>query len=151
MHFCLGFHGSEMKMTPIFAAPIVKEPITKPVVETEVLTSIDPGVLEDSHVYVHCYFKNDLDEMLIRVWRSTFLIDKVSGARSELIHAENISFAPQWTIIPGKKTFSFLLIFSALPKDCKVFDLLEDIPQSGGFFVSGIKRNELDVYHVDIL
>lgn len=100
MHFCPGFHGSEMKITPIFAAPIVKEPVTKPVVETEVLTSIDPGILEDAHVYVHCYFKNDLDEMLIRVWRSTFLIDKASGSRSELIHAENISFAPQWTIIP---------------------------------------------------
>jgi hypothetical protein len=137
-------------MIPIFAAPIIKEPVTRPVVETDVLTSIDPGVLEDSHVYVHCYFKNDQDEMLIRVWRSTFLIDKVSGSRSELIHAENISYAPQWTIIPGKQTFSFLLIFSALPKDCKVFDMLEDIPQSGGFFVPGIKRNELDVYHVDI-
>lgn len=80
-----------------------------------------------------------------------FLIDKVSGARSELVHAEKISFAPQWTIIQGKITFSFLLIFSALPKDCKAFDLVEDIPQAGGFFVSGIKRNELDVYHVDIL
>lgn len=150
MHFCPGFHGSEIKMTSISAARIIEEPVTKPLVETEVLTSIDPGVLEDAHVYVHCYFMNDLDEMLIRVWRSTFLIDKACGARSELIHAENISYAPQWTIIPGKKTFSFLLIFSALPKDCKVFDLLEDIPQSGGFFVSGIKRNELDVYHVDI-
>jgi hypothetical protein len=134
----------------IFSGPIIKEPQTKPVVETEVLTNIDSSVLEDSYVYVHCYFKNDLDEMLIRVWRSTFLIDRVSGSRSELVHAENISYAPQWTVIPGKQTFSFLLIFSALPKDCKVFDMLEDIPQSGGFFVSGIKRNELDVYHVDI-
>jgi len=124
---------------------------TKPKVDTEVLTSIDAWTLEDQHVYVHCYYKNDLPEMLIRVWRSTFLIDKVSGARSELVHAEKISLAPQWTIIQGKITFSFLLIFSALPKDCKVFDLVEDIPQAGGFFVSGIKRNELDVYHVDIL
>lgn len=130
--------------------PIIEVP-TKPKVDTEVLTSIDAWTLEDQHVYVHCYYKNDLPEMLIRVWRSTFLIDKVSGARSELVHAEKISFAPQWTIIQGKITFSFLLILSALPKDCKAFDLVEDIPQAGGFFVSGIKRNELDVYHVDIL
>lgn len=129
--------------------PIIDVPV-KPKVETDVLTAIDAWTLEDQHVYVHCYYKNDLDEMLIRVWRSTFLVDKLSGARSELVHVENISFAPQWTMIPGKKVFSFLLIFSALPKDCKVFDLLEDIPQAGGFFVSGIKRNELDVYHVDI-
>jgi hypothetical protein len=131
----------------------VKEPapLVKPVVEPEVLVSIDPKVLKDAYVYVHCYFKNDWNEMLIRIWRSTFLIDRTSGSRSELVHAENISFAPQWKMISGNTTFSFLLIFSALPKDCKVFDLLEDIPQSGGFFISNITRNELDVYHVDIL
>jgi hypothetical protein len=123
---------------------------TKPEVGEEVLTSIDPSTLNDSFVYVHCYFNNTSDDMLIRVWRSTFLIDRASGARAELIHAENISFAPVWTLIPKKGTFSFLLIFSALPKDCTVFDLLEDIPQSGGFFIPGIQRNQLDVYHVDI-
>jgi hypothetical protein len=123
---------------------------TKPDVDQEVLTSIDPLSLEDSFVYVHCYFNNTSDDMLIRIWRSTFLIDRASGSRSQLIHAENISFAPMWTMIPKKGEFSFLLIFSALPKDCTVFDLLEDIPQTGGFFIQGIQRNQLDVYHVDI-
>lgn len=131
--------------------PVIEAPVIKPSIQTDVLTSIDSWTLEDQHVYVHCYFKNDLEEMLIRVWRSTFLIDKVSGLRSELVHAENISFAPQWTIIKGKRVYSFLLIFSGLPKDCKAFDLVEDIPQAGGFFVPNIKRNELDVYHVDII
>lgn len=125
-------------------------PQVKPQVETEVLTSIDPQTLDDSYVYVHCHFKNEYDEMFIRVWRTTFLIDRVSGARSQLVHAENISYAPQWTIIPGKKAFTFLLIFSGLPKDCKAFDLVEEIQQAGGFFVPGIPRNEQDVYHVDI-
>ncbi|HMR58025.1 MAG TPA: hypothetical protein PLM56_01955 [Cyclobacteriaceae bacterium] len=131
--------------------PVIEVPVIKPSIATDVLTSIDSWTLEDQHVYVHCYFKNEIEEMLIRVWRSTFLADKISGSRSELVHAENISFAPQWTIIKGKRVYSFLLIFSALPKDCKVFDLVEDIPQAGGFFVPNIKRNELDVYHVDIL
>jgi hypothetical protein len=123
---------------------------TKPEVDAEILTSIDPSTLEDSYVYVHCYFENTSDDMLIRIWRSTYLIDRASGSRSALIHAENISYAPMWTMIPKKGQFSFLLIFSALPKDCTVFDLLEDIPQSGGFFIQGIQRNQLDVYHVDI-
>lgn len=123
---------------------------TKPEVDEEVLTSIDPSTLEDSFVYVHCYFDNTSEDMLIRIWRSTFLIDRASGSRSSLIHAENISYAPKWTMIPKKGQFSFLLIFSALPKDCTVFDLLEDIPQTGGFFIQGIQRNQLDVYHVDI-
>lgn len=131
--------------------PVIEVPVIKPSIATDVLTSIDSWTLEDQHVYVHCYFKNEIEEMLIRVCRSTFLADKISGSRSELVHAENISFAPQWTIIKGKRVYSFLLIFSALPKDCKVFDLVEDIPQAGGFFVPNIKRNELDVYHVDIL
>ena len=123
---------------------------TKPDVDEGVLTSIDPSTLEDSFVYVHCYFNNTSDDMLIRIWRSTYLIDRSSGSRSELIHAENISYAPQWTMIPNKGMFSFLLIFSALPKDCTMFDLLEDIPQTGGFFIQNIQRNQLDVYHVDI-
>jgi len=123
---------------------------TKPEVEPEVLTAIDPSVLEDSYVYVHCYFNNTSEDMLIRIWRSTFLIDRSSGSRSSLVHVENISYAPMWTMIPKKGMFTFLLVFSALPKDCTAFDLLEDIPQTGGFFISGIQRNQLDVYHVDI-
>ena len=123
---------------------------TKPEIDGDVLAAIDPSTLEDSFVYVHCYFENESDDMLIRIWRSTYLIDRASGSRSELVHIENISYAPMWTMIPKKGTFSFLLIFSSLPKDCVVFDLLEDIPQAGGFYVQGINRNELDVYHVDI-
>lgn len=132
-------------------ATIIKDvPVTKPDVSTEILTSIDPNTLEDSHIYVHCHYQNEYDEMFIRVWRSTFLIDRTSNSRAQLIHAENISIAPVWTIIPGKMEYTFLLIFSSLPKDCTVFDLVEDIPQSGGFHVSGITRNQQDVYHVTI-
>ena len=124
---------------------IIKEiPIVKPEIGTEVLTSIDPNSLTDSYVYVHCHYQNEFDEMFIRV------IDRTSDSRAQLVHAENISYAPQWTFIPGKQLYTFLLIFSALPKNCKTFDLVEDIPQAGGFHVSGIGRNEQDVYHVTI-
>lgn len=130
---------------------IIKEiPTVKPEIGTDVLTSIDPNSLTDSYIYVHCHYQNEFPEMFIRVWRSTFLIDRNSSSRAQLVHAENISYAPEWTYIPGKQLYTFLLIFSALPKDCKVFDLVEDIPQAGGFFVSGISRNGQDVYHVTI-
>lgn len=132
------------------ATIIQDRPTVKPEIGTEVLTSIDPNSLTDSYVYVHCHYQNEYDEMFIRVWRSTFLIDRASGSRAQLVHAENISYAPVWTYIPGKQAYTFLLIFSALPKDCAVFDLVEDIPQAGGFHVSGIARNEQDVYHVTI-
>jgi hypothetical protein len=53
-------------------------------------------------------------------------------------------------MIPDKGTYSFLLIFSALPKACILFDLIEDIPQPGGFLVKGIKRNKTDVYRITL-
>jgi hypothetical protein len=122
----------------------------KPRVDVDTLYSIDAATLEDSYIYVHCHFENEQDEMLIRIWRTTFLIDKSSATRSQLIHAENISYAPQWTIIPRKGNFTFLLIFGGLPKSCQVFDLVEEIAQPGGFEVKNIQRNETDVYQIDI-
>jgi hypothetical protein len=130
----------------------VEEPPVKvkPQVDVEVLSSIAPATLDDSFVYVHCYFNNSFKDMLIRIWSTTFLIDSTSGVRSKLIHAENISLAPMWTRIPDGQTYSFLLVFEGLPKSCKQFDLIEDIPQPGGFDVRNISRNVTDVYHIDL-
>jgi hypothetical protein len=127
-------------------------PGTKPKPETDIdtLTSIDPSSLEDSHVYVHCYFNNTKEDMLIRIWKTTFLVDKASGTKSQLLHAENISIAPVWTQVPIRQSYSFLLIFAGLPKGCQQFDLIEEISQPGGFFIGNISRNQTDVYHVDI-
>jgi len=122
----------------------------KPKVDLEILEAIAPATLEDSFVYVHCYYDNPYQEMMIRIWRSTYLIDKASGSRSKLIHAENISFAPIWTKIPDGALYSFLLVFEGLPKSCQSFDLIEDAPQAGGFEVRNVSRNESDVYHLDI-
>lgn len=126
------------------APTLVQEPAT--VVEEQRITM----VLEQSHVYVHCYFDNSAPDMLIRIWKTTYLVDKTSAHRSPLVHAENISYAPQWTALPPNKPFQFLLIFEALPKDCHLFDLVEEIPQPGNFFIPNIKRNSKDVYHVRI-
>jgi hypothetical protein len=118
--------------------------------DIDTLTSIDPSVLEDSHVYVHCYFNNSNQDMLIRIWKTTFLVDKASGVKTQLMHAENISIAPIWTQVPVKQSYSFLLIFGGLPKSCKNFDLVEEISEPGGFFIGNISRNQTDVYHVDL-
>ncbi|MGC3944937.1 MAG: hypothetical protein QM762_10545 [Chryseolinea sp.] len=122
----------------------------KPAIELEVLESISPETLYDGYVYVHCHFENEWQDALIRIWKTTFLVDLVSGYKSRLIHAENISFAPIWTIIADQRTHTFLLIFEALPKPCKMFDLVEEIPQPGGFHVQNIHRNPTDVYHIHI-
>jgi hypothetical protein len=36
--------------------------------------------------------------------------------------------------------------FSALPKECKVFDFVEEVIHGSGFLVTDIERNESDVY-----
>ena len=138
-------------MNGIRSAVEIKDPLVKPKVDVETLASIDPSTMEDSFVYVHCHFNNTSDDMLIRIWSTTFLVDRDSAARSQLIHAENISYAPLWTIIPQKGDFAFLLIFGGLPKSCLVFDMIEEIAQPGGFHIKNIKRNETDVYHIDLL
>lgn len=119
--------------------------------EPEVVPAIETDSLEDSHVYVHCHCGDVPDGLLIRIWKTTFLIDAGSRHRSSLIHTENISMAPQWTIVPPSRPYSFLLIFSGLPAGCRVFDFVEEIPQPGGFRVSNIRRNEKDVYHINLL
>jgi hypothetical protein len=138
---------------PFYASKtIVQEPPvkTKPAVDIEVLAAIETAAMEDSFIYVHCHFDNPEEGSLIRIWSTTFLVDVATGSRSKLVHAENISMAPQWTMIPGRATFSFLLVFESLPKSCKLFDLIEEIPQPGGFCVKNIHRNQQDVYHITI-
>lgn len=135
------------------AGVIIKTPLTKPKPEIgiEVLASIDPQSLEDAHIYVHCYYDNPDHATLIRIWNTTFLVDTTSGARVGLLHAENISIAPQWTLIADYTTFHFLLIFSSLPQSCEQFDFVEDIQGPDSFLVKNIKRNKEDVYHITIV
>ncbi len=125
-------------------------PEKKILVGADALASIDPDILEDSFVYVHCSFPIPSPDILIRIWKTTFLKDCHSSGQSQLIHAENISYAPQWTAIPESGTYSFLLIFSSLPKSCTLFDLIEQIPQPGGFSVKNIARNNSDVYRITL-
>jgi|APCry1669189101_1035198.scaffolds.fasta_scaffold192007_1 hypothetical protein len=86
----------------------------------------------------------------IRIWPSTFLIDRDSPARSKLLHVFGITMAPQWMYVEPGKTARFTLVFEPLPKTCTVFDFLEEIPLPGAFCVKGIARNKSDVYRIQI-
>lgn len=107
-------------------------------------------VLESSQIYVHCYYRNGAGESGIRIWKTTYVVDRVSGARGSLIHVENITYAPDWTWLRPFSNHRFLLIFEGLPSDCERFDLVEDIGEPNGFYVGDIIRNSTDVYHVQI-
>lgn len=127
--------------------------IAQPEIKTkeETKTKVQEESLEEKQVIVHCTFNSPPGAMqLIRVWKTTFLADKHSSHRSKLLFHENITLYPYWTPVDGGAIHRFTLIFSGLPSSCIVFDFLEDIPQSGGFYVPSIVRNKMDVYHITI-
>ncbi|GET25405.1 hypothetical protein [Prolixibacter sp. NT017] len=87
----------------------------------------------------------------VRIWPTTYLVDRENNHRSQLIDAWNIALYPDWHSVPDrKKIHRITLIFSALHNDCKQFDLVEDIPEKGAFVVKNIIRNKLGVYEVQI-
>ncbi len=112
------------------------------ITETEETTEVKTLESEERQTIVHCSCG---DDYAYRIWPSTFLIEHGTGKQARLITAFNISFAPQWTLNDGK---GFTLIFEGLGKGCAAFDLKEIIPQEGGFEVTGIQRNNTDVYQV---
>jgi hypothetical protein len=116
--------------------------------DPELLVDILQQTEETGQVTVHVTYPPAENEILLRIWRSTYLVSRTSGHKSRLLHADNISIAPVWTPVMAGQHFNFTLIFEALPKDVFLFDLAEIIPQQGGFFYPSIVRNELDVYRI---
>jgi hypothetical protein len=106
-------------------------------------------VEEEGQVLVHITCRNH-EDMAVRIWQSTFLVDMQQGRRARLLQQFNISLAPDWTFIPGNSRYRFTLVFERLPKDCIKFDLLEIIPEPGGFAWHNILRNQQDVYWLNM-
>ena len=131
---------------------IIKNPVKPKVILSEELKEkISEVECLQGQVVVHCTFKNIYSWACpIRIWKTTFLCARNSEHKSKLQHAENISLYPRYTHVAPSKTHHFTLIFSALPKDCSHFDLIEEIPEPGEFRVSNISRNKSDVYHLSI-
>jgi hypothetical protein len=120
---------------------------------------LDPGLLEQAKAYpdleqqviVHCQFNPGyfLGPRL-RIWPSTYPIPKGGTTKAKLLQAEHISFYPEWTAIERFTLHRFTLIFEGLPKDCTSFDLIEEIPEPGGFVVRDIPRVTSDIYTVGV-
>jgi len=125
--------------------------ITKPKVNIseELLAELKTFTQTEGQVIVHCLLYSTVTTgTLVRIWPTTYLFDKHSDHRSNLVTAENISYYPTWQQVPPGKVAHFTLVFTGLPKSCTVFDLVEVIPQLNGFEAKSIPRNETDVYYV---
>ncbi len=136
--------GNQEKTIVVGAVETVEEKK----VRHEVKIKTQDEAAEESQVVVHCTFVSGEYEQAIRVWKSTYLLDRGSEHRSELVSAFNVSMYPAWTLVRGGHSLQFTLIFTGLPKSCKAFDLIEIIPQPGGFVERNIPRNEKDVYRI---
>ena len=131
--------------TPASEPPLLVE--TVPAKEIEAITLADPE--ERGQVTVHCSFVPGLADA-IRIWPTTYLVCRRTGQRSQLLHAEGIPLAPTWKAVRAGNATAFILLFAALPRECDLFDLVEEIADPGGFHVSGIARNTMDVYRVAV-
>jgi len=102
-------------------------------------------------VMVHCSYSAKKGKR-IRIWNSVILFDQNihTSDRSQLLHAINIPFAPEWKEIKAGTIFRFTLIFSSLPENCTLFDLYEETQDPEAIIVHSIGRNKDDVYHVKI-
>lgn len=117
--------------------------------DPELRAALLADVEEQGQVTVHCTLRSEWADM-VRIWPSTYLICSNTGERSRLLHAEGITYAPLWQpILPGA-VLHFTLVFEPLPKHCILFDLVEEIPDPGGFHCPSILRNAMDLYHVEL-
>lgn len=114
----------------------------------KIKVKVKPMVFEEKQVIVHCSIPCERG-MGMRIWKTTYLVTE-EGIEIPLLFWEGISLAPEWTLVIHDGFFRFKLIFKGLPKSCKIFSLLEKIPEPGGFEVKNIKRNRTDVYFVNI-
>lgn len=130
------------------ATPITQQPKIR--IAADLLEQIETDARFLRQVIVHCEYYPYGVLPVIRIWPSTFLRDTCSDFKSQLITAYNISFYPVWGKASGHKKHRFTLVFGGLPAHCTSFDLLEDIPEPGGFKSGIIQRNKEDVYHVRV-
>ncbi len=125
--------------------------IITPIVDLErkLIADAQEQIRVERQVIVHVSISTTHSWWQIRIWPSTFLVPREGADKAKLLNADRIPFFPEWLHVFGSK-HHFTLIFEGLSNDCEVFDLIEEIPQEGGFEVKGICRNQTDVYHVEI-
>lgn len=118
--------------------------IAKPVFHSSIEIDVDTHVFNEQCTIVHLQYYGYGP---IRIWASTYLVQD-NGIRKKLVKAFNISLYPEWKEVHFGHRFT--LLFEGLDKDCQTFDLYEDIPEPGGFYVQGVERNATDVYWLSL-
>jgi hypothetical protein len=129
------------------AATIIEKPEVE--ISPSILNELESQIHEQGQIIVHCIQECNFPSF-IRIWPTTYLYDHHSEARSELVHAENICYFPEWQAVSEGQNY-FTLIFPGLPKSCVIFDLIEHCSnEHGAFKALNIVRTKSDVYFVHV-
>ena len=127
---------------------VIVEEAPKVTLDPYLKDAIQTLMEEEAQVIIHLHLHFPYVSK-IRIWKSTFLKPHNNRKKIKLVHAINVSFYPIWTRCKIGETVC-TLIFKGLPKDCTVFDMIEEIPELGGFYIPNIQRNNSGVYHLQI-
>lgn len=123
--------------------------IAKPQVEIDEEVRHLVQTQEERVTIVHCYYLSAFPTYA-RIWPTTYLIEE-DGTKRQLLHAFNISFAPNWTKYRVANDYvRFTLLFEALGRTCNLFHLKEEISESQAFYTHNIQRNRSDVYEAEL-
>lgn len=124
---------------------IIDKPSTQ--IDSDLLSKLKEQIHDKGQVVLHILFESAEEGCGIRIWPTSFLFDNHTDHRSKLVHAENISFYPIWTMCASNQKYAFTLVFEGLPKSCISFDFVEYCFGSpGAFEIRDIARNKQDVY-----
>ena len=149
MHLKTDYQSAYLATPVASDQPIPSPPLRKVSLDPELLQQAQAYPFLEQQVIVHCEIDpGSAWDPSLRIWPTTYLIPKGGTSKSKLLQAEHISFYPEWTPIKRLQVHRFTLIFEGLPQDCTTFDLVEEIPEPGGFEVPGITRLPSDIYSI---
>lgn len=103
-------------------------------------------VESETQVIVHIKHYSGHTVSLLRIWNNTYLQCKATKMKRKLLFSYNIASFPGYSPVDPYSSLDFTLVFENLLKECTRFDLIEDIPEKGGFHFKNIQRNNSNVY-----
>ena len=108
---------------------------------------------EESQTIVHCRYvskRKYINGGWVNIFPTTYLVN--GDEKLELLYADNIPMAPEYHFFnhPGEIK-EFTLFFPAIPKDWKMFKMVEECFSEKGFIVNNIHRNDDGIYHLSLV
>ena len=104
----------------------------------------------EGQIMVFIHRKGQSSGWAERIWPCIELRSQTTDERAKLVHMEGLLPFPQWTFVEAGQQFSYCMLFERLGKNATRFDIVEEIPASGGFFLPNVARNRSDVYHFQL-